>query len=96
MTKEKCGKKSIWRTHKIWRRWPANAARFWRKSKKKDKNVLPFNNLASLNQDFGEKIAKKGKKSLKTNYGNHPMPATCKAVGLACGFAFTRGLGVYQ
>jgi hypothetical protein len=33
---------------KIWRRWPANAARFlqiWQKSKK----VCPFTNLASLN-----------------------------------------------
>jgi hypothetical protein len=38
MTKEKGGKTSIWQTHKIWRRWPVNAARFWQKSKKKEKS----------------------------------------------------------
>jgi hypothetical protein len=75
MTKKKCGKKSICWTHKIWWRWPANTARFWQKSKKKEK-FFPFNNLALLNQDFaGKKIAKKGKKSQKMNYGNHPVPS---------------------
>jgi hypothetical protein len=44
---------SIWQTHKIWRRWPANAARFWRKSEKR-KKVFLFNNLALLNLDFGK------------------------------------------
>jgi hypothetical protein len=73
MTKEKCGKKSIWQTHKIWRRWPANAARFWGKSKKR-KQVFLFNNLALLNLDFvKKKIAKKGKKRQKTNYGSRIM-----------------------
>jgi hypothetical protein len=66
MTEEKYGKKSIWWTHKIWRQWQANAARFWRKSKKR-KNDFPFKNLASLNLDFAKKIAKKGKKRQKTN-----------------------------
>jgi hypothetical protein len=41
---------------------------------KKRKQVFPFNNLASLNLDFAEKkIAKKGKKRHKRNYGNHPV-----------------------
>jgi hypothetical protein len=41
---------------------------------KKRKKVFPFNNLASLNWDFAKrKIAKKGKKSQKTNAGNHPV-----------------------
>ncbi len=45
---------------------------------KKMKNVFPFNNLALLNLDFAKnKIAKKGKKGKKTNYGSHPLISTC-------------------
>jgi hypothetical protein len=51
-------KKSIWQTQQIWWQWRANAARFWRKSKKKEK-VFLSNNLALLNLDSGKKIAKK-------------------------------------
>ncbi len=41
---------------------------------KKSEKVFPFNNLALLNLDFRrKKNAKKGKKSRKTNYGNHPI-----------------------
>jgi hypothetical protein len=41
---------------------------------KKRKKVFPFNNLALLNLDFAKKkLAKKGKKRQKTNYGSHPV-----------------------
>ena len=48
MFDRKNGKKVDLAEKKIWRRWPANAARFfeiWRKSEKS----FPFTNLASLN-----------------------------------------------
>jgi hypothetical protein len=41
--------------------------------KKKKEKSFPFNKLASLNLNFRKKIAKKGKKSRKANYGNHPI-----------------------
>jgi hypothetical protein len=41
---------------------------------KKRKKVFPFNNLAPLYMDFAKKkIAKKGNKRQKTNYGSHPL-----------------------
>jgi len=50
-------KKSIWLTHKIWRRWPANATRFWWKCEKKEKRL-------SVQQSGIAKSRLRGKKSL--------------------------------
>jgi hypothetical protein len=66
-------KKSIWQTQKIWRRLPANAAKLWRKSKKKEKSCSVQQSSIAKSGLQKKRIAKKGKKSQKTNYGNHPL-----------------------
>ncbi len=63
MTKEKCGKKSIWQTHNIWQRWPAIAARFWRKSKKKEKSFSAQQSGAAKSGLCEKKLLKKVKKA---------------------------------
>jgi hypothetical protein len=44
------------------RQWPANAARFWRKSKKKEKKNSVHQSGVAKSGLRGKKIAKKGKK----------------------------------